>query len=657
MVNKKKLAFFSVLFFIVFTIIGDAYFYYLDGKIFESDFKYTTDVKSKDLNLEYIQDLEQLQKDLHLKIYVITSTINSHNSATFTVYSTDENKDFLKRRILVQKDHSTFKSLITGKREIIFKPLGDIAEIEKEEYYYVFGTKESVDKLRSATIDKYGMSKPEENEYPNDATFMIISGWIFVFFVIFLYTLFEVNNLKKEVLIKYLNGSDKKRIIIPLMITNSITIFISALIGMSIASFITEATKFLIISILMLLFMIISTNALYLLLRNLDIKKTFAKSNYTIGYKALAFVVLFIITITLILTLTLNLKTMHDAILTINQENKWEKFYDYDNILFFFKEETDTTNYETDEKHAVDFYNDHLDKYRIYLSFDFSNNGGITSRIVNVNEPVVYLNKHAKKEIKALGIDPNQLKKDRYYIISKYTDAELKENGIFDPAAPNEITFLLDNDDRAFETITNKKPYELLVYDINMTNLADNYKKNPIIIFDTHSIFPSNDLSLYVFNSLVKFNNDNDYANFIKKIGYENEVVYKNNVKDLYMEKRAEKMLVLFINIILSTMMLILFNISLSAILKMDLNSRAIEIALNKVFGKTFFQRYKGLFRLLMGAFILGVGIALMEFYHSSFLYVFFASIIVLINMIVILTLFINNYERISISRILKGGV
>lgn len=410
----------------------------------------------------------------------------------------------------------------------------------------------------------------------------------------------------------------------------------------------------------MLFVIVLSTNILYLMLRNLDIKKTFVRSYYTLGYKILAFFILFIITVTLILTLTFNLKTIYDAILTINQRDHWEEYYDYDNVLFLLKNYTETTNFETEREYAVKFYNNYLDKYRIHLSFDFSNNGGISSSMVNVNESIVYLNKYAKTEINDLGIDLNKLKEDRYYLISRYTDAELKEKGIFDPSTPNEITNLLQNDDGIFETITIKNPYTLLIHDINMANLADNYKKNPIIIFDTHSKLPSNEMGFYVFNSLVKFNNDNNFEAFIKKIGYEDEIFYKNNIKDLYLEKRAEKILVLLINIILSIMLLILFNISLSTILKMDFNSRAIEIALHKVFGKTFFQRYKGVFRLLIGAFILGVGIALagkIMFYHFSFLYIFFASTIVLINTIVILSLFINKFEQISISRVLKGGI
>lgn len=668
MLDKKKVAFFSFLFFLAFTIIGDAYIYFLDGKIDESDFKYTTSFKDDELGREYLNDLEKLSEELHLKIYVINSTVNSKNSSTYTVYSTDNNKDYVKSRILVQNDVSTFSSLINGRREVIFKPLGDAKLANKEVYYNVFGTKENVEVLRSKTIDKYGMSKPIENLYPNDATFMIASAWIIVFFTILLYVAIEVNNLKKEVLIKYFNGSDKKDIILPLILNNSVTIFISTVIGILLAQLITESFKFLIISLILVLIIILSTNLLYLKLRNLNIKKTFVKSYYTSGYKLLTFATLFIITITLILTLTLNIKTIYDAMLTINQEDKWEEFHAYDNVLFMFRHFTDTTNIETDAEHAVNFYNDYLDTYQIHLSFDFINNGGIASSMTDVNETFIYLNKYAKKNIEHLNVDLDKLVEDRYYIISRYSDEELEEKGIFDLAEPNEITDLLGENRGVFETIYIKDPYKLLVYDINITNLADNYKKNPIIILDTHDKLPGNPIydslsvhnGAYVFNSLIKFQNDNDFEEYIKKIGYENEIFYKNNVKDLYLEKRAEKMLILLINVILSLMILVLFNISLSTILKNDFNSRAVEVALDKVFGKTLFERYKGLFRLLIGAFGLGIIIALLcklIFYQFSFIFILVSAIIVFINTIFTVYLYINKYEKIGIPRILKGGV
>lgn len=659
MVNKKKLTFFSFLFFIVFTIIGDSYIYYIDGKVFESDFKYVTDIKNVDLKQEYVQDLEKYSKDFDLKIYVISSVITSKNSATYTVYSVDENKEFFKERILVKKDDSKFISLVNGEREIVFKPFSDIVNTD-EKYFYIFGTKENVDKLRSITIDKYGMSKPEENSYPNDATFMIAAAWVFIFLIILIYTIFEVSNLKKEVLIRYLNGTDKKNVIRPLIIKNSLTILCGAIIGILIGMIITESYKFILISVIVLMLITLSTNSVYLILYNLDVKKTFVKSYYTLGYKILSFFVLSVISITLIFTLTFNFKSIYDAILTINQKDNWENFYDYENVFFFFKEYTENTNIETDEEYAVKFYNENIDKYQIYLSFDFSNNGGISSSILNGDQSIVYLNKYAKKEIENLGINVDELKKNRYYIISRYSDNELKEKGIYDKKSSDEVNYLLNVDDGIFETITINNSYELLVYDINMINLADNYKKNPIIIFDTHSVLPSKELSGYVFNSLVKFNNAYDFKNFIKSIGYQNEVYYKNNIKDMYIKKQAEKILVLIINIIISSMMIILFNISLSAILKMDFDSRAVEIALDKVFGKTLLKRYKGVFRLLIGAFTIGVMIALVGkllFNNFYLLYIVFASLIVLINTIVILSLFISKYEKISIPRVLKGGI
>ena len=659
MINKKKLTFFSFLFLIVFSIIGDAYIYYIDGKVFESDFKYETDIKSRDLKQEYVHDLKKYSKDFDLKIYVISSVVTSKNSATYTVYSADENKEFFKNRILAKKNNSKFRSLVSGEREIVFKSLNDIIYIN-EKSYYVFGTKANVEKLRSVTNDKYGMSKPEDNSYSNDALFMIAGAWIFIFSIISIYTFFEVSNFKKEALIRYLNGTDKKNVVIPLILTNSFTIVCATIIGMLIGMTITESYKFTFISVIAVTFIILCTNSFYLLLFNLDVKKTFVRSYYTLGYKILAFFVLSIISFISILILTFNFKTMHDATLTINQKDSWEKFYGYDNVLFFFKEYTEDTNMATDEKYSVKFYNENLDKYQMYLSFDFSNNGGVSSTIVNTDEPIIYLNKYAKKDIENLGINLDQLKEDTYYIISKYSEDELKQKGIYDEKRSDEINYVLNKEDGNFKTITIQSSYKILVHDINMVNLADNYKENPIIIFDTYSELPSKELSGFVFNSLIKFNKESDFNNFIKNIGYQNEVYYKNNIKDLYLKKRAEKILVLIINVILSVMIMILFNISLSAILKMDFDSRAVEIAIDKIFGKTLLKRYKALFRLLIIAFIIGVITALagkLLFQNFSLLYVVFASLIVFINTSVILSLFINKYEKTSIPRVLKGGV
>ncbi|WP_152446084.1 hypothetical protein [Bacillus sp. THAF10] len=659
MINKKKLAFFSFLFFIVFTIVGDSYIYYLDGKVFESDYRYETDIKDRNLKEEYVQDLKKYSDEFNLRIYVATTEVTSKNSATYTVYASDENKDYIKNRILSTEDNAFFRSFISGERDIIFKDFEDITDIH-ETNYLVFGTKENVEKLRSATNDKYGMSKPYDNSYSNDAPLFLSAAWIFIFSIILIYSFFEVSNFKKEALIRYLNGTNMKQVVLPLVVSNSGTIACAAMIGMLFTSAITESYKFAYISFAAVVLLLLLSNSFYLLLFNLNVKKTFVRSSYTFGYKLFAFFVLSVISITSILILTFTFKTIHDATRTINQQKSWEQFFDYDNVVFFFKDYSETTNMETDEEYAGKFYNENLDTYNMHLSFDFANNGGISSSIGTAQDPIVYLNKYAKAEVKQLGLQPEEFKEDTYYLISRYTEEELSQMGIYDGTETDEISFLLHKNVESLEVITIQDSYSFLVHDINMDNLADNYKENPIIIVDTHSTLPSIDFNWFVFNSLVKFDKKSDFRSFIESIGYENEVFYQNNIEELYLKKKAEKVLILVINVILSIMMMILFNISLTSVLKMDFDSRAVEIAVDKIFGKTLMKRYKALFRLLIGAFFVGVCTAIAGkwvFQSFSFFYVVIASGLVFLNTGFILSLFIKKYEKISIPRILKGGM
>lgn len=121
MINKKKLAFFSFLFFIVFTIVGDSYIYYLDGKVFESDYRYETDIKDRNLKEEYVQDLKKYSDEFNLRIYVATTEVTSKNSATYTVYASDENKDYIKNRSFQRKTTPSSAPSLVGKETLFSK--------------------------------------------------------------------------------------------------------------------------------------------------------------------------------------------------------------------------------------------------------------------------------------------------------------------------------------------------------------------------------------------------------------------------------------------------------------------------------------------------------------------------------------------------------
>ena len=93
----------------------------------------------------------------------------------------------------------------------------------------------------------------------------------------------------------------------------------------------------------------------------------------------LAFLVLSIISIVSILTLTFNFKTIHDATLTINQKDSWEKFFDYDNVLFSFKEYTEGTS-GTPQGHILSMNEE--DKNRELILGLFEEGGEVTDEVL-----------------------------------------------------------------------------------------------------------------------------------------------------------------------------------------------------------------------------------------------------------------------------------
>ncbi len=644
---KSKFLFFAFIFFVAFVITGDAYIYYLDGKVFESDFYYEVEIKDKNVRKEYVEELQTLEKTLGIRVVSGVSNVKGKNEAEYTLCTSEGNWEFLRERLKLSSNNETLCSLISGKRHVRIRTLEDVLQSPTDGDFYVFGDKTQVDKLRSLTIDKYGMSKPIENGYPGDAGFILTTIWSFIALIVIIYTYFDAVNRKRETLIKYLNGSERRSIIRLLMLKNTIVIGTSSMLGMLLAKLVTESMKFIGISLLLLVAIILISNLLYMTLYRLEVKKILSRNHYSSGHKRILFAVLTVITAMTVFCMGFNIKTIFDASRTLSQKEIWKSLSEYDNTAFFFRNLSKNTNSEKDKQYAVRFYNKYIDKYKIHLSFDFENNGGMASSGVEGKDSFVYMNKYA--------VQAKDLKPDCFYLVTPYSKAQTKQKNIYDTA-----DYLL-NQHYEYKVITMNEDYETLVLDINMDNLGENYKKSPIVIIDTHDTLPGKDAALggYVSNALVKFEHPHDFNKYIKSIGYENEIYYKNNVGKLYEEKCSEKMLFLVICLILSGMMLALFSITLSTVLKVDFDSRAMEVAVNKIHGKSLLKRYRSVFLMVAGSFAAGMVLALLGkviFLSFSTACALAGSIIVLADILIILEIFIFRYEKKQIAGILKGG-
>ncbi|WP_390410047.1 hypothetical protein [Lacticaseibacillus jixiensis] len=670
--NWRKLTSLTILFWIVFIIIGDAYIFHLDGQANSSDYQFTAGV-TRQQESAYERDLAKQSRQLNLKVFVVDYEVTGKQSAKYTIYTFEENKRFMQQRLQLYHDNNHVNSLLNGSRQVVFKPFKQrtVKSNYRKMSYFAFGSQSNVNKLRQRLIDQYGLSRPQPNRYKSDALGLILAAWLLAASVVLLSTFFEVARLRKETLIRYLNGADFPQIIRPLIRKNSLLMIISAGTGVLLAMSVTTAQKFWLWSLLAISLLIICSDMLFLKLRHLKLKETFALSYYPRSYQILNFATLFLTIITLLVTLNYSFKNMADAAETIRQGESWQRFADYDNVYFIFKDFTAKTNPQTDQAHAIEFYNQNLDRYQMHLAFDFGHNGGSASSRIDQSESFVYLNKYAKTDLRQIGLDPGDFAANRFYLISQYSLRELQERHLFgngDSKSEDTINNLLPN---VHLTKYNcqvhqlNKSYRFVVHDINMANLADNVHRNPVILLDTHDHLPASGQNplqfsgFHVFDSLVKFHHSDDFARFLRQIGYQNQYHYKHSVLAIYSEKRADKMLLLVINLILSLLLLILFNFSLTIILHLDFKARSVEIALGKIFGRNLFQRYRGLLTLVLTA--LGVSCLLFVLanqflYNFSLWYGTMALVVVLINLGLSISFFIRHYERISIPRVLKGG-
>jgi hypothetical protein len=673
--HRAKFAFYSVVFFLLFVLLGDTYILFVDNKISSSDFVFQTTIEETEVEKEYIEKLEEYGTKLNLEIYGLSTNVKGKNNQSFTLFCNERTKGRLQKRLQISSDSVTIKSLISGSRSIEFKPFDQLAQThERERYYYVFGSEGDVEQLRSLTIDEYGTGKPDENGLMDDAVILLVAGgWLFVFLLIVVNTVFDVRNLQKEALVRNLNGKRMIDIMRPLMLRNSLLLAASFFIGMCAAFTITESFKFLELNLVLIAALIISTGTVFLSLLRLEVKKVFMKSSYSRGYRLCVFFVLSFISVALTLSLTSTGKNVFDAYRTLEQEEEWAGFASYDSVYFMFRGEGSTSNVEKDEAYARKFYNENIDRYRIYLSFDIANNGGVTAgQATSDTESVVYINKNAIPDLEKIGVDISRIEQNKYYLVSRYDDAELREKRIYsagDESSSIYNAFPSRNESGEFaelEPITVERAYEFLVHDINMNNLADNYKQSPLIVLDTHNALPyaghfdgDDSFALNVFNSLVKFSGGDDYAKFLESIGADSQVHYKNNIGELFGQKRAEKILTLTINLSLSALLVILFALTLSACLRLDFKARSIEVALDRVFGKGLVRRYRGLFLNLAVSIALGLLIALSyQFFVGGIKLIFIApSIGVLLPIASGISLaFIKSYEGKNIPSILKGG-
>ncbi|MCR5836589.1 MAG: hypothetical protein K6G88_08780 [Lachnospiraceae bacterium] len=637
-------------------------------------------IQTQEQEKAYVDAIKSFSKNHDFKMYAFRRKMNGERNFTYTVFADDELRVYLKKKLQCKKDKEEYNSLTLGKITLEFKNLDEIADTSELEEYYAFCTEKVGAEFRYATIQEFSTSPPSKCYNSNHFNIFVLLIWIAVILLLSIYKYIDNLETRKKIHIMYIYGVDKTKQIIKQIVVEIILWTSAFFISKVLMSKITYTDYCCNYAYMAWIVIVLLTSVHLISFEFVDIKKTLTRNAISkkVIYSMEIAVILVIVTSNI--CLAINAKAFNDSIKTMIQKQTWQDLQDYNDFYLthvvkkgfeYDAEENgdldpeevsngdlikvDGRIYQIDDYYVDSFYTEYLDKYKMKLNIPINDNGIHISSGDGIWD-IIYVNKNCKDEIDKLIRDKKvkcDLQDNQYYIISKYDKQTAKKEGLLDEI---EMNVGIDISDCKFITIKNN--YKWITYDIRNSNLADNIRKNPVIVFNPKKE-NAHELFQFEIGAIACYRDKDDFEKYIKQIGYENEHHYTNSVWKQYQERRKDKIYQLIVNIIISLVILTLFNAVFMLTLKMEFTARAEEIAISKVLGKGLLSRYKRVFIFVAIAFTISflityeIAKVINNFSINEMIFGFGVTII---NIIILILVFINSYERKSVVKILKGG-
>ncbi|WP_141903960.1 DUF1430 domain-containing protein [Lysinibacillus sp. Y5S-8] len=639
--KKAKYILSLILFSIVLTFIGETYAWHLIS--FETKYDYVTMYKNKEVSQEdMLKDVKKVAEEEHLEVFVVNREILNIFSENIKIYGTEGTANYLEVNSFVQS--GDYQSIFLGDFNFEVLPLTNITDINKFEKYYLIGDKENKVRFKQKLVDKYGGRFPQEGYIALNGVLNISVVWSIIICLLLLLTLYEVAQMRKEVVIRIISGERLQNIIFKNMISDSL--FYTCAFSLLVILFLQFANVkyYLSLSILIITIFIIINNLIYFTLYIGDYKKDM-KSKISVKRVLKLSYLYKIFTIFITVTLAAGCLTLIDeGIKFYKQKSFFDDAKDYSYV------ELNLENLDDTKKLRFDFYKEYLSMNNAISLVDLSSwslNSDLNYTFADSGS-LEYLNE------KVSGLDISSLKNKVYFLApEKYNSekiiSEMKE--VWDSYYPYQYEY---------DIIWYNEELNIISID-KTSNINSKIVNNPIILLNnmvSDSINPYwND---YIFSTSMYKIIDTDWKAFIKNSNLNNEVVYKTNVYEHYLYQWDFYKKGILIGIVLLIILFILEAIIIKTILNYEYSINSVEIAIKKVMGYSLFERYKRLFvTTILFGFLAGISTLIIGHYLdlNSEIYLIVGALSVIVIEICFVFLYIRLTESRSIQSVLKGGI
>ncbi|WP_041445070.1 DUF1430 domain-containing protein [Syntrophobotulus glycolicus] len=600
--KKIKLIVIYLLITIGFLFNGELFILYLDdfqGSYYQSGFDFVNrevDIEEK----EVIRDFLQAGKAYDVDFFFVDSTIVSAYAKEITIFGTPNALKTLQAKGIPEGKHN---SLFMGETQVRYEDFSHIKTMERFTDCYYIGDpshQEAMRLFKASLIGKYGGGLPNLFSSDQETWLNLFSVWSIIFGLILLLTIYEIISLKKEIMVRITLGEDVKALFGKNALAD-LAILAGAFISIPflLRPFSNVFFKIEALALAFLVFMIANTLINAAILR-VNLKKDIAARRSGGGLLTANYILKTVTTILTLIVLSSNFAILVQGYLMYKQGDFFSEHKDYD----YYK-----LNYRVDNHLGKTMEDDLVMNEEFYQRFqNYSLQYVDLSDHFNSPYPVILINRNAFEEISgwnnALAETVQSADDDYYMLIPSGMSEDSQE---YDIAKEIFTTFFGKN----IQSITTK------VYDDdislvginNQVNYTSRPMANPIILFNNTLQYQACNIMHQSYDTMFNIP-EQDFNQFIAEYQLSDQIRVKSNALDVYehnwtMISRNMKLVV-----ILSIFLLTLEIGLIGFILKLEYQFNAMELALKKVLGYSFFARNKRLILITFVVFLLSLFLA-----------------------------------------------
>ncbi len=558
------------------------------------------------------------------------------------------------------------KSVVFDDVRVKFTDINDVADLSKIKTFYLFGDKEDLNRLRafkSDLVDKYGGGFPKREGRSSELLLNTSVAWGLIIFLMLLFSFYEAACIKKEYAVRCILGQNIKVLFIKSILTDACsTMIIYVSMSVILSRFSNVSFKYQWVLVFVMIYIIlnslISLNSI-----SINFRRDLTVGKYNHGILYVNYGMKFFITVITIIVISINFINIKQGYNSYKQK----EFFNYHGKFAYYKMSKDVENLENDRDIKVEekgksadekLYEDFYGKFqsKAWLYSDMTGN-------YNIKYPFIFVNKNGFKYLCKANPDLKSIEKN---VMEHNTSILFPENIKKGSRKYNEA---LEMNDGEFLSEDEYGKWNVKKYDkCNAVGIHDNGKgletvwyKNPVILV-SNAVYKKTKATGYdaYCNYDIMYNiSESEWKQFVDKHKIDKHYISITNSRSAYLHDWNQKKHIMMLTAGLVIFMFLLELSLIFLVIKLEYYFNAIEMAIMKVHGYSFFERNGFLIKSTFFSCFLGLMITLIINHIFSiggdfFIIAAMSGILFLFELLIIMIKG-NFIEKKSVIAILKG--